>query len=152
MDSLKEIYRSNAVARAFLDHAARRSYDQQETKVDRALINMTEDGHQFDRKDIVDLFKRFETLGYGNFVIGRRGQPSRFIWNISLISAGKAATGEASSVVDINEEETVPEILLHTYHLRSDMQIDLSLPIDLTLREAERLAMFVRSLPLEAEQ
>lgn len=34
----------------------------------------------------------------------------------------------------------------HSYHLRDDLRVNLRLPADLTEREAERLAMFIRSL------
>lgn len=39
--------------------------------------------------------------------------------------------------------------LKHTYNLRPDCQIDFVLPADLTAREADRLAGFIKSLPLE---
>lgn len=150
--SLKDLYRSSPVARAFLDHAAQRSYAQQETKVDRALANVNAGGHQFSRKDIIDLFQKLEAMECGHFITGRRGQESRFAWEVSLTSAGKAATGETPSVESIDEAETASDNLSHTYYLRSDRLIKLDLPIDLTTREAERLAAFIKSLPLEAEQ
>ena len=37
-------------------------------------------------------------------------------------------------------------LLEHTYHLRSDLQISLKLPIDLSQRESERLGQFIGSL------
>ncbi|MGO7634192.1 hypothetical protein [Rhizobium leguminosarum] len=39
-------------------------------------------------------------------------------------------------------------MLLHSFHLRSGLQIKIELPDDLTEREAERLARFVQSLPV----
>ncbi|MBP1862202.1 hypothetical protein [Rhizobium herbae] len=41
-----------------------------------------------------------------------------------------------------------PETLQHSFHLRPDLQIKIELPVDLTEREAERLARFIQSLPV----
>ena len=38
--------------------------------------------------------------------------------------------------------------LVHSFHLRPDFQVSVRLPLDLTEREAERIAMFIRSLPM----
>jgi len=37
----------------------------------------------------------------------------------------------------------------HTFNLRADLPVQFSLPIDLTAGEAERLATFIKALPLE---
>lgn len=39
-----------------------------------------------------------------------------------------------------------PELLEHTYNLRNDLAVSISLPVNLTEREAERLSLFIRSL------
>lgn len=151
-NGLKELYHTNGVARAFLDHAAQRTYDQKETKVDTALTNLNSNGPQFSRQDVVELFRRMEGLGGGKFITGRRGQESRFVWEVSLRSAGKAAAGETLSVEEIDDTEAVSRSLQHSYYLRSDRPITVDLPMDLTTKEAERLAAFIKSLPLETEQ
>ena len=51
-----------------------------------------------------------------------------------------------AAVEDDDQEES---ILDHYFNLRADYQLELQLPIDLSKEEAERLATFVRSLPLE---
>lgn len=148
---LKKLYRSSNVAQAFFDLAAQRKNDQQETTVERAIDSL---GNRFDRSKVVDLFRNLQQLRCGTFVLGRHTHKSRFVWGVSMISVGRAATGEISEIEDINEpdeEEIESEFLIHTYHLRADLHIDINLPVDLTQREAERLAMFLKSLPFEAD-
>lgn len=47
IDTLRELYRQNLVAKALFDHAARRERGQSETKVDRTLVLLKADGHEF---------------------------------------------------------------------------------------------------------
>lgn len=47
---------------------------------------------------------------------------------------------KALSVNDTN-------MLAHTYHLRPNLKLSMELPSDLTEKEAERLSLFIRSLP-----
>jgi hypothetical protein len=42
-------------------------------------------------------------------------------------------------------------MLSHTYNLRVDLPVTIDLPTDLTRNEAERLASFIRTLPIEEE-
>ncbi|HXJ56995.1 MAG TPA: hypothetical protein VNU68_10050 [Verrucomicrobiae bacterium] len=37
----------------------------------------------------------------------------------------------------------------HSFRLRQDVTVSLNLPIDLSTREAERLARFIQALPLK---
>ncbi len=73
IEMLRQLYRQSPVARTFFDHAARRERDQSETKVDRILIRLRADGHAFPRRDIIDLFRKLQEQGCGQFVEGRRG-------------------------------------------------------------------------------
>jgi len=152
LEGIKELYKRNATARDFLDHAAQRERDRTDTTVDRTITILADTGRKISRGDAIELFRRLEELGCGQFVIGRRGAPSRFVWAVGIVSVGKAAAGE-SQVVEVIPETPIQtrETLNHTYHLRPDRQIVLELPIDLTSREAERLAAFIRTLPMNAE-
>jgi hypothetical protein len=105
--TLQELYAQNAVARAFFDHAAHRERDQAETKVDRVLILLRADGHEFRRREIIDLFRKLQDQGCGQFVEGRRGWPSRFVWSMKITSIGKAASGVSEAVEPISTEESV---------------------------------------------
>lgn len=106
IDMLRQLYKQNLVAKAFFDHAARRERDQSETKVDRTLIVLKADGHDFRRREIIDLFRKLQEQGLGQFVEGRRGWPSRFVWSARLTSVGKAALGEPQTIEHISSEDS----------------------------------------------
>jgi hypothetical protein len=105
VDTLRQLYRQNLVAQAFFDHAAGRERDQKETKVDRILSLLKAEGHAFARRDIIALFKKLEELACGQFVAGRLGRPSRFVWSLGLTSVGRAAAGESQPISRISAEE-----------------------------------------------
>lgn len=94
---LRRLYSDNPVARAFLDHAARRERDQSETTVDRILVLLRAEGHRFDRRDIIRVFQYLADLGCGQFVTGRRGWPSRLVWSAGMTSIGRVAAGTDGS-------------------------------------------------------
>ena len=71
IDILRQLYRESPVAKAFFDHAARREYDQSETKVDRILVLLRAEKHPFfQRRDIIALFRQLQDCGCGQFVEG----------------------------------------------------------------------------------
>jgi hypothetical protein len=110
IDLLRQLYRQSPVAQAFLDHVARRERDQSETKIDRILVRLRAEKHDFPRHDIIALFRELEELGCGQFVEGRRGWPSRFVWSVGLRSVGSAAAGESQPIAQISaEQETSDE-------------------------------------------
>lgn len=106
IDALRQLYDHNSVARAFFDHASRRERDQSETKVDRILIRLGAEGHNFDRREIISLFRQLEEQGCGKFVEGRRGWPSRFVWAVGLTSVGMVAAGNAQTIETISQEDS----------------------------------------------
>lgn len=109
VDGLRQLYRDNPVAKAFFDHAARRERDQSETKVDRILVRLRADGQNFRRREIIDLFRKMQDHGLGQFVEGRRGWPSRFVWTTRLTSVGRAAIGEPQIIEHFSLEDGVAD-------------------------------------------
>jgi hypothetical protein len=107
IDMLRQLYRQSPIAQAFFDHAARRERDQSETKVDRILILLRAEGHAFLRRDIIALFRTLQDQGCGQFVEGRRGWPSRFVWSAGLTSVGRAAAGESQPIARISPDENI---------------------------------------------
>ncbi|WP_127475145.1 hypothetical protein [Sulfurivermis fontis] len=155
-EDLKDLYGKSEVAKAFLDHMASRQRAQSETKVDRILRVLNDEGFEFSRGDIVDLFQKLEEIECGQFVVGRHGWPSRFVWNASSLTVSRMASGEGPELTEIEENEEAEELpeeeeelLTHTFNLRPDLTITIDLPQDLTAKEAERLSLFVKSLPME---
>jgi hypothetical protein len=149
---LRELYKSNAIGSTFLDRAAQRDWDCGETTVERAQTILRDHGTEASRGEIVDLYQRLEQLGCGKFIVGRKHKHSRFAWNVSISSVGKAAAGEEEMISPIPDmtidAEPGADTLQHSYHLRRGTNIAFDLPVDLTPQEAERLAAFIKTLPL----
>jgi hypothetical protein len=148
---LRNLYTSNPVARVLLDHFASRKYDSTFTKLDRAVQIVTDLGTPASQADLREVFKDLGKASYGEYVPGRRGHPSRFVWSASLRSVGMAASGDEVEIQEVEPEgpsdEPPPEMLEHTFRLRPMFPVTLSLPPDLTTTEAARLADFIRTLP-----
>src|SRR5262249_27686240 len=125
IDLLRQLYRQNPVAHAFFEHAARRERDQSETKVDRILVLLRAEGHAFPRRDIIALFRKLQEQGCGQFVEGRRGWPSRFVWSSGLISVGRAAAGDSQSIARISTEaNTLEQEDADTDQLATDLVVE----------------------------
>lgn len=158
VEGLRKLYRDNVLARQLLDHFASRNYNQKETRVERVLQLAADGGGEVSRTDVIDVLKTLAELGCGQFLVGRRGRPTRIAWTTDMVTVGKLATGEVahesagvSSPAESDETEQWAEFMGHTFHLRPDFEIELELPVDLTKSEAERLALFVRSLPFDPD-
>ncbi len=106
IEMLRKLYLESPAAKAFFDHAAQRERDQSETKVDRILILLASEGNAFPRRDIISLFRKLQDYGYGQFVEGRRGWPSRFVWSSRLTSVGRAASGGLQPIGIISTDES----------------------------------------------
>lgn len=155
IEELKKLYRSHPTARTFLDHCAQRTNNQSETKVDRVLVVLRDKGHDIPRGDIIEVFRALADLGCGEFVTGRRGWPSRFVWSAGMVSIARAAAGEPPKIEEIPDEQATDEstdaTLTHSFHLRPETPVSFQLPVDLTKSEAERLAGFIRTLPIDSD-
>ncbi len=107
-EKLRQLYMQGGVAQAFFDHASGRERDQSETKVDRLLYLLNEDGRAFERHQIVEFFRELQNCGVGSFVVGRRGWPSRFVWNAGFKGVARVASGIGESLLlgDASAQET----------------------------------------------
>src|SRR6266566_8268956 len=151
---IKNLYGDNECAKAILDYASSRSRNSSVTNVDRLTWVISRDGRTFSRREVIEVLKALENLGCGKFVIGRRGQPSRFEWEVQMIGVGKVARGDHAEIAPLSEGEELPEeteddemregLIRHSYKLRLDVTLTLDLPIDLTSKEAVRLSEFIK--------
>lgn len=152
-EKLRELYSNNSSAKIFFDHMANRQRNQNETKVDRIVQLLKDEGHSISRGEIVSVFKDLEEYKCGQFVAGRWGWPSRFVWDVGSLSGSQFAVGETEEVEEVKEESDEElgrsDSLKHTFNLRADLPIEFILPVDLTEKEAERLTGFIKALPME---
>ena len=158
---VKILYSSSPVAKSVLDEFASRQRKQGATKLDQLLVRLSNVGRPASRAEVIEVLKKLEEFGYGKFIAGRKGHPTRFEWQYDLVGVGKAAAGGTQNVEEIQAsvESEDDENLLgipsnaieHRYQLRPDWQIEITLPADFTLRESARLSDFIKTLPFDAE-
>lgn len=160
---LRRLYSEGGCVKAVLDHAAARKKNSGKTDVDRLEIVLRQEGEKFSRREIIAALKQLEELHCGFFVVGRRGLPSRFEWDVEMVGLGKAAQGEQTEVDILGAGDQIEEIegldagknaetLRHVFMLRPHFSIVLNLPKDFTAKESLRLAEFIKTLPFNAEE
>lgn len=151
LDGLRQLYKGNQAARALLDHFAERERNRKETPVHRLLSTLPATGDKPSRAQVIQVLKKLEDFGCGRFVVGRHGAKSRFVWRASLVSVAQAASGELDEVESAPEDNGSEDTAMidHAFQLRRDTTVTITLPADLTVVEAVRLADFLKTLPFE---
>jgi hypothetical protein len=161
---LRNLYSINPTAKAVLDEFASRQRNQQTTKLDQLLLRLSNAGVSVGKTDVVKVLRYMSIWEFGTFWIGRKGHPTRFEWKYDLVSVGKAAAGGTQSLEEIprtadqdnGDDEVaakrIPEgAIQHTFQLRPNWQVELTLPTDLSAKEAGRLSDFIKTLPFDAQ-
>jgi hypothetical protein len=150
---IKELYNQDENIRAFCDYLARRELNRHDWS-----IGSLEGPTRLGRGALIEVFRKFEKIDLGKFIVGRRGHPSRFDWEVTPLSVGKIAVGEASKLTLPTEDEmdsaegddpasSPPALIRHSFRLRPDFTWEFQLPMNLTPTEAARLADFIKTLP-----
>jgi hypothetical protein len=173
-DALLQLVRARPTADRLLDAILAAGAEDGRTTVDDILA----DG-EVPRRQAIILLRELESLGYGAFKVGRKGHPSRFEWSIDpadleavldgggeeIHEAGDAEIGQEASELEVaagESEEFGRDLAVvqsskrhsrgdidHAYVLRPDYRVSLSLPDDLTRREAEVLSDWIRNLSFQ---
>ncbi len=153
---LQNLYVQSAVNKAAFDYFARRHRNSAGTKIERLQDILRLEGHDASRRDIIDLFKALADANCGEFVVGRKGHSSRFVWAVSMTAVGQAAAGESVTLEKLSEEDKAAAeidddigMIDHKYFLRPDVEITVSLPRDASPVEVSRVADFVRTLSFQ---
>lgn len=158
LERLRALYDQSPLHKAFFNWLSSRERPRHETNLDRIVAMLRARGFEADRWEVTSLLRELEATGCGDFVSGRGGRQSRFLWSHNLIAVGKAASG----LEDQPEPLPLPKVIQrrngrrsaveldHFFNLRPDVRLHLKLPQDLSVDEAERLAAFVRTLPFRA--
>lgn len=152
IEMIRGLYASDEIARFFFDQWAERQKNSWTSTVDHLLHVARIEGTPFGRGEVVRFLKSLQEAGCGTFRAGRRGAKSRIEWGVSLISVGRAASGEDLEVEAVPEdtpetEEADAPLLRHEFQLRPEMRISVELPTNLTAEEARRLAAFIGTVP-----
>jgi hypothetical protein len=161
--AIKALYSSDPVAKVVLDEFASRQRNQQKTKLDQLLLRLSNAGKAAPRTEVINVLRKLAEYGCGDFITGRKGHPTRFEWQYDLVSVGKAAAGgnqaveeiqpvDETDIVDEEGAEAASTGIEHRYRLRADWIVEITLPSDLTAREAMRFSEFIKTLPFDAPE
>ena len=151
--AIRNMATTNDAAKRLFKSFSGRQKDARETNVERAAWLATTD-----YQTMLAIFKELDGIGAGAFVVGRHGYSSRMVWKFSIRSIGEIGLGESSLPEDVaadavaedlpeNSDDDLPNHTGHDYQLRPSTKIRLNLPTDLTEKEADRLASYIKTLP-----
>jgi hypothetical protein len=165
--SIRQLYQSDSSARTILDEFAGFRRNTSTTALEQLLFRLTSAGKPVPKSEVIEVLRKLEQFGCGDFITGRKGHATRFEWTYPLSKVGKIAAGwhpleapetnqeltEASEDEDLDELADPPADLGaidHSFQLRPGYRVEIRLPSDLTNREANRLSDFLKTLPFDA--
>jgi hypothetical protein len=169
MQGLRELYKADKTAQALFDTLAKRVNNSREQKVDQLERSLANDGVEASRRDITRVLKALEHAGCGEYIVGRKGHPSRFRWDVEMVAVGRYAAGISTDIGQVDpslpsEDEDIsaevgpdgrsaasPREFTHGFQLRPQLPVSFRLPADLTTAEAARLADFIKTLPFDLD-
>jgi hypothetical protein len=134
ISQIQALYVADRSARALLDYLAERSTDIPTSLLEKMVAGVK----GVTKPELVRVLKSLELLGCGRFIVGRKGNPSRFAWHVGRRELGQVAAGKTPSKLS--------ETFEYKFHLRQGLLVTLRLPTDLSATEAERLTTFIRAL------
>jgi hypothetical protein len=117
-----------------------------------SIDKLEKDIKGYARWELVSAFKDLETLGFGRFVSGRRGHPSRFLVGSNPNMPGPEAGPPQPDAQPSGLSGRVAGsdgYLMNVYFFRSSPAASISLPMDLTREEADHIIRWVQALPRE---
>ncbi len=95
IEELHKLYKEDN-AKKVLDWMASRGKNAFETVLDKLVETL-----KLERPATFATLRRFEEIGMGKLIIGRRGGLTRFVWAVGFVSAGKAAQGEMQALENL---------------------------------------------------
>ena len=110
--------------------------------------------NQCNRQEVSAALDQLEAFGAGLKIVGRKGHPTRFDWWVRPVTLLQELDGNAPTfLIDDISEVTDEEDGMNAcnFLLRNDLTIHLKVPMDMTTRERDRLADWIRLLPASGE-
>jgi hypothetical protein len=89
---LRAAYDEDPSVRIIIDHFAARQYNQNITELDTLRNKLEHTGTPVEKATLVRALRRLDALGVGRFLLGRRGQPTRFEWHEKSLTVRSLAT------------------------------------------------------------
>jgi hypothetical protein len=149
IEKVKAAYSGSKAVKAICDEMASRDRNQNETKLNRILqLLWTKGGDDIKKSEVIAGFRTLEEAGCGQYVEGRHGWPSRFVWEVKSLDVAAAAKGQRTLEPQAPEQPGSDlEMIEHSFVLRPELTISIELPDDLTRAEGARLAAFLQAIP-----
>lgn len=159
IEALQEQYQGSAVMEKVMAAFSRYQNAVQDVPVDRVWARV---GKAVKRSEVVGTLKQLEALGFGRYIKGAHGHASRFVFergsgpkHLSLLARGELAD-DATEAEDYALDEgdfdrDDGDEVTHCLRLREDFDVEIRLPADLTFKEAKRLSLWLRSIPLDSD-
>lgn len=162
-NDLNIVMQKHRIAASIVSNFQKGDFDNNTNTVESLQTHNWPNGDKFSRYEIVKFFQDLAVLGYGRFVIGRRGQKTRFEWRINPRELAQALAGETGNRIFSPQSPTpiaphndevptaaapMPQTLNHRFILRPDFTVSFILPVDFTAVEARRIQQFIEALPM----
>ncbi len=127
------------------DHLTRKFPKVNQVSVDDLEASMAKEGHQLTRTyHLIPVLKAWSAAGFGSFIVGRRGSPTR----INLPGLVERLKGpprvESEAPVEAGTREA--QLLNVPVPIRRNVVAHLHVPDDLSAAEAEQLCQVLRLL------
>jgi hypothetical protein len=94
---LRAAYAEDLAVRAIIDHFAGRQYNQNVTELEALRDKLGRSGTPVEKAHLIRALRRMDALGVGRFLVGRRGQTTRFEWHEKSLTVRKLASERASA-------------------------------------------------------
>jgi len=134
---LQKRYKTDPKFRTLMDFFADQPKDVGVISVDELAEKMGDAGIAVHRHEIIQMLRALEGGNRGWMWLGRRNSKTRFEFSAS--SKMMAEVARRSSKAPI----------VHTFRLRPELEVSFELPIDLTHKEVNRIAEFLKTLPFD---
>ena len=109
-----------------------------------------------DYQEVLHFFRILDEREFGSFIVGRKGNDSRIKWNYNHISIGGFLLGKLSelqtpppSSLSYDGGSQPSDNIAHSFHLRPDFQLDITLPVDFDHRDSTRLCKWLDTIPFD---
>jgi hypothetical protein len=80
--------------RIIIGHFASSRYNQNTVELDALRNKLEHSGPPVEKPALIRTMRRLDALGVGRFLLGRRGQPTRFDWHEKSLTVRSLATDE----------------------------------------------------------
>lgn len=169
LQQLQQAFQEDAGMQAVINAFSTYQYAVSEVNVDRIWSKAGRS--MVKRSRIVAALKMLQELGFGTYIKGAHGHPSRFGFahlqrpdRLALQATGAeddelpddfSTTGPDEALRSMPGQlaslEENSNHVAHRFRLRESIDVVFSLPRDLTYQEAKRLSLWIKSLPFDSE-